>query len=104
MPNHVHALVQPIAGQTLASVLHSWKSFTAKAANRLLARSGAFWQDEYYDHLIRDEADYAHAMRYILENPGKAGLSEWQWCSKRDSGTLPGDTATSPAGETPEPR
>src|SRR5579862_5497801 len=29
MPNHVHAIVQPRAGHELATILHSWKSFTS---------------------------------------------------------------------------
>jgi hypothetical protein len=71
-------------GHALPSVLHSWKSFTAKAANRLLGRTGDFWQTEYYDHLIRDEADYAHALHYLLENPVVAGLSDWPWVWSRE--------------------
>jgi REP element-mobilizing transposase RayT len=90
MPNHVHAVVQPFAGMAntggtpvphseLPEILHSWKSFTAKEANKLLERSADFWQSEYYDHLIRDEADFRHAVGYILENPIKAGLKNWKW-------------------------
>jgi len=79
MPNHVHVIVEPLPGHTLPSILHSWKSFTAKTANRLLGRAGGFWQDESYDHLIRDADDYAHAVRYVLENPAKAGLQDWPW-------------------------
>lgn len=84
MPNHVHVIVEPLAGHELPQLLHSWKSFTAKAANRLLGRTGEFWQEEYYDHLIRDEEDYAHALRYLLENPAAAGLSHWQWVWSRE--------------------
>lgn len=79
MPNHVHTIVEPLMDYSLPSLLHSWKSFTAKAANRLLGRTGEFWQSEYYDHLIRDEKDYAHAMRYLLDNPVVAGLQDWPW-------------------------
>lgn len=84
MPNHVHVILAPAAGHTLASVLHSWKSFTAKAANRQLGRTGAFWQEEYYDHLIRNADDYAHAVRYLTENPVKAGLPDWPWVWVRE--------------------
>ena len=44
MPNHVHAVVWPMPGHTLSDILHSWKSFTSKAANKLLGRTGGFWQ------------------------------------------------------------
>jgi REP element-mobilizing transposase RayT len=63
----------------LPEILHSWKSFTAKEANKLLRRSGDFWQAEYNDHLIRDEADLRHPVRYVLDNPIKAGLKNWKW-------------------------
>ena len=90
MPNHVHAVVQPFAGiantggtpvpsSELPDILHSWKSFTAKEANQMLKRSGDFWQAEYYDHLIRDGADFRHSVRYVLDNPIKAGLKNWGW-------------------------
>lgn len=79
MPNHVHVLFQTVDGSTLDSVLHSWKSYSAKAANRILGRVGEFWLREYYDHLIRDRDEFRRALRYVIENPGKAGLENWPW-------------------------
>ena len=79
MPNHVHVVLRLFPGQQLASNLHSWKSFTAKEANRILRRQGTFWQREYYDHLIRNENELRRALRYIAENPVKAGLVNWPW-------------------------
>ncbi len=81
MPNHVHVVFQPLADHTLAGIVHGWKSYTAKEANRLLQRTGVFWQREYYDHLVRDEGDFRRVVRYVLENPNKAGLREWPWVS-----------------------
>src|SRR5881275_3147381 len=34
MPNHVHVLVQPHEDNALSEILHSWKSFSAKAINK----------------------------------------------------------------------
>jgi len=79
MPNHVHAVVRLFPGNKLADVLHSWKSFSAKEANRILGRTGAFWQREYYDHLIRGEEEFERAIRYVAENPVKANLNGWKW-------------------------
>jgi REP element-mobilizing transposase RayT len=42
MPNHVHVVALLFPGQTLATVAHSWKSFSAKQANRMLRRHGLF--------------------------------------------------------------
>jgi len=79
MPNHVHVVVQPHEGQDLADILHSWKSFTAKEINKLLGRQGELWQAEYFDHLIRDDADYNRCVQYVADNPDKAKLKNWPW-------------------------
>ena len=95
MPNHVHVVVRVFPTITLASVVHSWKSFTAKEANRILDRRGAFWQREYYDHLIRDEADFERCLDYVAQNPHQAGLKDWRWVK------VCGQDAHTTAGETP---
>jgi len=79
MPNHVHVVVRLFPRENLASVVHSLKSFSAKHANRILGAHGAFWQREYYDHLIRDEEEFERAIRYVAENPAKANLRHWKW-------------------------
>jgi valyl-tRNA synthetase len=79
MPNHVHVIVRPFEGYDLAGILHSWKSFTAKEANKQLGKTGAFWQEESYDHLIRGEKDFNHHLTYLMGNPEKAGLEGWTW-------------------------
>jgi len=79
MPNHVHVIVGPMPPRTLPEILHSWKSYTAKFANKRLGRSGTFWQAEYYDHLIRNAEEFSHGVLYIRENPAKAGLRDWPW-------------------------
>jgi REP element-mobilizing transposase RayT len=80
MPNHVHVVFSSMPARTpalrLSAVIQSWKSYTAKEANRLLGRSGSFWQREYYDHLVRDEADFVRCIDYTIHNPVKAGLCE----------------------------
>ena len=75
MPNHVHTLIE-IMQTPLAEILHGWKSYTAKAANHLLRRSGDFWQSEYFDRYIRDEEHLCKVVRYIENNPVKAGLAK----------------------------
>jgi REP element-mobilizing transposase RayT len=64
-------------------VVHSWKSFSAKKINLLLGLKGEFWAREYYDHLVRDEADLMRVVQYVAENPIKAGLRNWHsiWIS-----------------------
>jgi REP element-mobilizing transposase RayT len=91
MPNHVHAVLRPLGTHTLDSILHSWKSFTANEANRMLDRRGRpFWQPESYDHWIREDVELSQCCRYIEDNPVKSGLCErpedWPWssASRRD--------------------
>ena len=79
MPNHVHVVVRLFPGQTLASVVHSWKSFTAKRVNTILGLHGTLWQREYYDHLLRSESEFERAISYVSENPAKANLKDWKW-------------------------
>ena len=79
MPNHVHAVVRPLDRHTLVDILKSWKGFSGREANQLLGLHGDFWQAEYYDHIIRDAAELAHAITYVIENPRKAGLQQWPW-------------------------
>ncbi|MGV3618640.1 MAG: circularly permuted type 2 ATP-grasp protein [Fimbriimonas sp.] len=81
MPNHVHVVVEPLAGQDLKSVLHSWKSYTANQINAALGERGERWQKEYFDHLIRDEVDLIAQIAYVEANPARAGLTEWPWVS-----------------------
>ena len=102
MPNHVHAVLRPLGGHGLSAILQSIKSFTAKKANALLGRDGAFWQAESYDHLIRDGRDFFAQVEYVRRNPEEAGLKEWRWVGLpgEASGTGPSGTGVPPASAT----
>ncbi len=86
MPNHVHAVVLPYREHSLSRILHTWKSFTAKEALRIVGGAGPhFWQAESFDHWIRDAQEWARIVAYTENNPTKAQLcrspSEWKWSS-----------------------
>jgi putative transposase len=87
MPNHVHTMVHVWKGFPVRGVVQSWKSFTAKRANRILSRSGSFWFADYFDRFIRDQDHLTNAVAYIHDNPVKAGLVEhaqdWPFSSAR---------------------
>jgi len=91
MPNHVHALLE-VWEAPLPDLVRSWKSYTSKEANRLLKRSGRFWQEDYWDRYIRDEGHCSKAIHYTEWNAVKAGLvnapelwpfssanAKWKW-------------------------
>jgi len=84
MPNHIHALIE-VWQAPLGEILKEWKGYTAKQANKLLGRKGAFWEDDCFDRYIRDEAHFGRLVRYIENNPVKAGLvkskEQWPWSS-----------------------
>ena len=79
MPNHVHVLVRPHESHSLSEILHSWKSFSAKEINKLRERSGAVWQDENYDRMVRDFAELERYRDYIKENPVAAKLGDGEF-------------------------
>jgi putative transposase len=76
MPNHVHALFVQNPEWPLEKLTQSWKRFAAREINKLLDRSGSFWQRNYFDRLIRDEKHFANCVRYIRRNPEKASLGK----------------------------
>jgi putative transposase len=79
MPNHVHAVIQPTGNWEIAQILHSWKSYSSRKIGETAGKSGAIWQREYYDHLIREGGDFDRVVRYVCGNPTKAGLNNWKY-------------------------
>ena len=87
MPNHVHVVVTPFCGLTLPKILHSWKSYSAHEINRVLSRTGCVWEEESFDHLVRNERALDKFVFYTENNPVSAGLCErpehWPFSSAR---------------------
>jgi len=90
MSNHVHAVFEPLVSRIvnpaympLEKIMQSLKRHTARQANLILGRQGAFWQAESYDHVVRNEGEFERIIHYILQNPVKAGLvtqwDNWPW-------------------------
>jgi len=88
MPSHLHWVFRPRDEwvQSLGSaakdrpprrrIQHSVNLHTALECNRLLGRTGGFWQRESYDHCVRDEEELERIVMYIHANPVRAGLVE----------------------------
>lgn len=85
MPDHVHTIVMPYETTNLASVLRRIKGRSAYQVNRHSGRSGALWQRESFDRMVRSGDNLEKKRVYILENPVRAGLVErwedyrWIW-------------------------
>lgn len=80
MPNHVHwVFSHKEDAQVVWRILQRMKSFTAKECNKILKREGQFWEEESYDHIVRDTKEFDNIVWYTLQNPVKAGfVKEWQ--------------------------
>ena len=86
MPNHVHLLIEPRI--SLARITNGLKGVSARDANRILARTGKhFWQNESFDHWMRDTAEFQRIRDYVVQNPVRARLvskpEEWPWSGLR---------------------
>jgi putative transposase len=81
MHNHVHVLVKPAEKYTLSQVVHSWKSFTSNRLQRQFNRRKCVWQDEYFDRIIRDEAELLEKTQDIINNPFRVwpDIEEYPW-------------------------
>jgi REP element-mobilizing transposase RayT len=97
MPNHVHLLIKPLpvdaaaeepVYHSLQQILKRLKSYTGREANRILGRSGAFWQEESYDHWVREDLEMVRIAAYIDANPVVARLcaypEDWEWSSAHE--------------------
>jgi putative transposase len=88
MPNHVHVLCTPLI--SLPDLIRRVKGPAALEANRILGRTGhKFWQEEYFDRMVRTEGEAERIRAYIEWNPIKAGLATapemfpWSSASRR---------------------
>ena len=95
MPNHVHALVTPLNAHELSAILHSWKSYTASQINKHLGETGAFWQKESFDHIVRSPASLEKFAQYIRDNPKKveAASSRFRSPTKRQDAASTSSTS-----------
>ena len=77
MPNHIHMIFAiPVqkdgengpmrtSAPTIPGLVRYFKRMVTQQCG------DSIWQRSYYDHIIRDEADYLRIWEYIEENPAK---------------------------------
>ena len=73
MPDHLHLLVE---GETTESDLQRFISSFKQKSGYAFSQTGSghLWQKGYYDRILRTEETTLNVVRYILENPVRAGL------------------------------
>ncbi len=80
MPNHVHLVVRSEEAADMAKTWSEWKGRLAFECNRVLNRQGSFWQNDWFDHVCRNENETARVVSYVLNNPIKAKLGRnYKW-------------------------
>jgi REP element-mobilizing transposase RayT len=90
MPNHIHGIIvltvgagfkpaqssdttpAPTKRHGLPEIVRAFKSFSARRINEIRQTPGiSVWQRNYYEHIIRDDADYQRIAEYVMNNPAK---------------------------------
>jgi thiamine-phosphate pyrophosphorylase len=79
MPDHGHALLEPIAPYTLDRVMKGIKGVSAKIVNQMRNATGSIWQDESFDRIVRDHAEFEEKLNYIVNNAPKKDLVADPW-------------------------
>ena len=63
--------------------MRAWKQWTSKRTKTKWNFTGALWQEEFFDHVLRSSESYTQKREYVYENPVRAGLvpsaNDWQW-------------------------
>jgi len=74
MPDHLHWLFTLGQPYDLRTAMKLFKGRSARTANKVLHRSGTFWQTGYYDHAVRSDEVLEKLGRYIVANPLRSKL------------------------------
>jgi putative transposase len=97
MPNHVHLVLTPASAHGLRAALSSVHTRYAQRINAREGLSGHLFQDRFRSYPM-DEAHSLVAVRYVENNPVKAGLAasagEWRWSSAKAHLGLAADPLT----------
>lgn len=83
MPDHLHAVIY-LGESSLSETVHRFKRKLSAVCYRR-NRRGRLWQHRFWDHIIRDQADFNRHIDYIHFNSVKHGVSTeptgWKWSS-----------------------
>ena len=76
MSNHVHYLIEPLQPEDLPKIMHYLNWYTAMCFNRMLKRTGHFWEKRYYCNGFpsSDRERALNTLRYIHGNPKAAKM------------------------------
>jgi putative transposase len=76
MPDHLHAILSFPAQESMTRVIGQWKRYHTK-------EHGIRWQDNFFDHRLRNDAEANLKYDYIRRNPVVKNLcvtpDDWPW-------------------------
>jgi putative transposase len=75
MPNHIHLLVTPRDGSSIARAMQLIKGGFSHELRQSGSRLTAVWQQRFQERRVRDSEDFANFARYVRENPVRKGLA-----------------------------
>jgi putative transposase len=75
MPNHIHLLLSTEETH-IGRAMQMVKGGFSHAAGQAGVKLKAVWQPSYYEHRVRDAAEYARMRNYIHQNPVRRHLAE----------------------------
>ena len=78
MSNHVHYLLEPVQPDDVPSTIHWLNWYTAMCFNRLLNRTGHFWEKRYHSTGFpnTEHRRALNTLRYIHSNPKAANMQQ----------------------------
>ena len=86
MPNHVHLLAVFPSDEAMKEQCDSWLHYSAFQIHRVIGEKGKLWQQEPFDHLVRNPEQYDYLREYIADNPEKARLRTGEFLYRRYDG------------------
>jgi putative transposase len=76
MPDHVHLLVSFGDTASYQKIIGDWKRWITK-------QHGVEWQENFFEHRLRNDENAQTKWQYLRENPVRAGLvdsaEKWPW-------------------------
>jgi putative transposase len=89
MPNHFHGVIwlnDDNPGESLSSIITTFKAVSARRARTVLNRSLYLWQKGFYERIVRNQKDLFRIRQYIKDNPAQWSLDRENPDYKREQG------------------
>ena len=86
MDDHVHLLLSPAENGILSRIIGQMKAYASRMLVKQFSRHAPVWQDEFFDRIVRNEAEFKQKGEYILTNPQRRwpDLTDYRWVGYLD--------------------